>query len=107
MSSKSDAAADNYIFAFVLTGSSAHQGKETALHEASGKGHMEVVKLLLERGADVHAKEKNDETPLHVATGRGHTEIVKLLLERGADVHAKGKVLTGSLSSFFFRVLGE
>ena len=57
----------------------------TTLMRASNYGYLEVVKLLLEHGADVHAHE--DEA-LKWASMNGHTEVVKLLLEHGADVHA-------------------
>jgi ankyrin repeat protein len=49
---------------------------------------MEVVALLLERGADVDASNKAGWTPLIAAVLSGHTEVVRLLLERGADPHA-------------------
>ena len=64
------------------------ESKEAALGWASGKGHTETVKLLLEAGADVHAY---GDLPLRTASGKGHIEIVKLLLEAGADVHAWGE----------------
>ena len=44
---------------------------------------VEVVKLLLEHGADPNAQNKSGETPLHDAACLGHVEIVKLLLELG------------------------
>jgi ankyrin repeat protein len=68
-----------------------HETGETALHLAAGEGHLEIVKLLLEHGADVNAKTAY-ETALHLAAGEGHLEIVKLLLEHGADVNAKTAV---------------
>ena len=54
--------------------------------------HLEAVKLLLENGADVNAKEEGEDlTALHLASYEGHLEIVKLLLENGANVNAQDK----------------
>jgi ankyrin repeat protein len=47
-----------------------------ALKWASINGHTEIVKLLLEHGADVHAE---NDWALRWAYYYGHTEIVKLL----------------------------
>lgn len=63
-------------------------GKEKVLRCAAENGHLEIVKLLLEAGADVHAE---DNYALRWAATNGHTEIVRLLLEAGADVHAQNK----------------
>ncbi len=43
------------------------------------------VRLLLERGADVNAKDKNDATPLLLAIRGGNEAIVRILIENGAD----------------------
>jgi ankyrin repeat protein len=47
---------------------------------------MAIVKLLLETGATVDAKENDGSTPLWQAAYRGDEAIVKLLLEKGAAV---------------------
>lgn len=54
---------------------------------AANKGFTQIVKLLLEKGADIDAKGESGWTALMNATG--HPDIVKLLLEHGADVNAK------------------
>jgi hypothetical protein len=43
------------------------------------------VKLLLERGADPNAKNKDGKTPLHVAAIRGSVDVARLLLQYGVD----------------------
>ena len=47
------------------------------------------MRLLLDRGADVHARTDIQATPLHIAAFNGRLEVVKLLCMRGADPHAK------------------
>jgi len=49
------------------------------------------IKYLIERGADVEAKDNNGNTPLHLAVWSNHIETAKLLIERGADLEAKNK----------------
>jgi ankyrin repeat protein len=53
---------------------------------AADNGYEAVVKLLLEKGADVESKSNNGRTPLSWAAKNGHEAVVKLLLEKGADV---------------------
>lgn len=55
-----------------------------ALIAASGEGKLETVKLLIEKGADVNAKDKNGNTPLKNALSHGKTEIAEFLREAGA-----------------------
>lgn len=54
---------------------------------ASLKGDLELVKLLLENGADVDEVNSIDSTPLNIAAQIGNLELVKLLLEKGANVN--------------------
>jgi ankyrin repeat protein len=59
---------------------------DDALHWAASNGYLEVCKLLLENGADVHAW--NDHS-FRRAAENGHSEVCRLLLEHGADIHAE------------------
>jgi ankyrin repeat protein len=43
-----------------------------------------VVKLLLEKGAELETKDNFDQTPLSQAIEEGHEAVIKLLLEKGA-----------------------
>jgi len=60
-----------------------------ALVNASKNGHIDIVKLLLDNGADV-AGYKNQYYALTVACIDGYLDIVKLLIEAGSDVNAEG-----------------
>jgi len=57
----------------------------TPLHLAAEKGYVDVCQILLEAGADLHAKNRKGFTPLHLAAQNGHIEVCKLLLEAGAN----------------------
>lgn len=56
----------------------------TALHYAAAEGHADVVRALLERGADANNTALGGVTPLFVAAAGGHAEVVALLLDSGA-----------------------
>ncbi len=66
----------------------------TALHFAASEGRLEIVKLLLEQGADVNAKDIMNLTALHCAALEGHLAVVTLLLAKGADVKVKALGMT-------------
>lgn len=58
----------------------------TALHLAAQRGHVGVVRLLLEAACDLHLVTlKQHETALHLAADHGHPEVVALLLEMKAE----------------------
>ena len=52
---------------------------------ASQYGHEEIVKLLLDNGANPNIQTKNGDTALHSAARMGRFEITKMLIESGAD----------------------
>ena len=62
----------------------------TALFPACDRGHMEVVKLLIERGANVNISDRfYNGTPMGQAINKEHIDIVQLLLEKGAPNSAR------------------
>ncbi|KAL6847462.1 hypothetical protein ACP4OV_023315 [Aristida adscensionis] len=75
----------------------------TLLHAAAEKGHPEIAKFLLSRGARVDVESTDEEsddeestfmTPLFLAAFRGNASIVKILLEHNADPN----MITGKFS---------
>ena len=48
------------------------------------KVYFKLIKLLLEKGANINIKDKNGYTPLMWACKYNHTEIIELLLDKGA-----------------------
>lgn len=65
----------------------------TPLHLAvsAREGSPEIVRKLIQMGADVNAAEEFGDTVLHFATRSEKTENAKILLEAGANVHAVGR----------------
>uniref|UniRef100_A0A1B0F9D1 Uncharacterized protein n=1 Tax=Glossina morsitans morsitans TaxID=37546 RepID=A0A1B0F9D1_GLOMM len=63
----------------------------TALWVASGLGHLQVVKLLVQNGADVNHNTKAQSSPLRAACYAGRLDIVKYLIEHGADINLGNK----------------
>lgn len=57
------------------------------LIRACRKGHLEVVELLLERGASHQITDSSSGTPLHIACASGHNHIARRLLQVDTDVN--------------------
>jgi ankyrin repeat protein len=54
---------------------------------AAGEGRLDVVKYLLDQGADVNAREQNGRTAVTEAAFYGKNSVIKELVLRGADVN--------------------
>uniref|UniRef100_H3B4L1 BCL6 corepressor like 1 n=1 Tax=Latimeria chalumnae TaxID=7897 RepID=H3B4L1_LATCH len=57
----------------------------TALHETCARGWIDIVKLLLEHGADVNCSAQDGTRPIHDAVVNDNVNIVWTLLSYGAD----------------------
>jgi ankyrin repeat protein len=58
----------------------------TALHEASEKGHSEIVEFLANNSEEIiNNKNRQGQTALHLAVIKGHLEVVKVLTDKNAD----------------------
>ncbi len=58
------------------------------LHIAASKGHLQVVRTLLDCGASIDGLDSGFTTPLHLAAANGQTAVVRLLLDSGANPNA-------------------
>ena len=48
----------------------------------------ECVRIMLDRGADVHSTGYMEETCLHCAVGRSHVDLARLLVQYGGDLYS-------------------
>ena len=58
--------------------------KAQLIIDAARNGHIGVVQELLDKGADVNAKDNKNRTALMLAFENGHKEIMELLMRAGA-----------------------
>jgi len=65
--------------------------KRTALHLASGEGHLDVVRFLCKRGADVNAEDRWGGRPLDDALIKGHGRVAEVLRSHGAEPGVGGE----------------
>ena len=53
---------------------------------ASHRGNIELMRLLLDTGCDIHAHDFQQRTALFYATHGGHNEAIQFLIQSGAQV---------------------
>lgn len=69
----------------------------TALYWASYRGHLEIVQILLDKGANVNAEGGLLGNALAAAAAEGHFAIVQLLLYNGANINTKDSIRVDAL----------
>ncbi|RSL38004.1 hypothetical protein CEP53_015273, partial [Fusarium sp. AF-6] len=74
----------------MMTGQEQNAKDNTHLRAATN-GREAVMRLLLDRGAEIEAKDQRGQTPLVLATSNGDKATVQLLLDRGAEIEAKDR----------------
>lgn len=104
---------DSYRVNIILTRScskvnDSDKGGRTALHEASQRGHFEIVKMLLRFTAlNVNAQDHIGNTALHEACRNGHKNIVEMLLRRGARPSVRNRYGTEPIHDAAVSVVQE
>jgi ankyrin repeat protein len=63
----------------------------SALHAAASVGNLELVRLLIQRGADPNLANRFGETPLFFAAEHGHRSVAQELVSRGASLHRRSR----------------
>lgn len=53
--------------------------------------NAQIAKMLVDKGANVNVRGKDNQTPLLKASSKGAAEVTRILLSKGADVNAKGR----------------
>lgn len=56
------------------------------IHSAAAGNYTDIVRMLIENGAQVNVKQQAGSTPLHTAAQIGNLEMLIMLLEHGADI---------------------
>ncbi|XP_047464784.1 ankyrin repeat and SOCS box protein 3 isoform X2 [Mugil cephalus] len=70
----------------VLVNSLTHEG-ESAFYLAAQRGHLDVLRLLLDAGTDMNQLTNDLSCPLYAAVDSGHQAVVDFLVREGAEVN--------------------
>ena len=76
------------LLSLSVTPDSTNEDGLTALHQCCIDDSEEMMKVLVEFGADVNAADSEQWTPLHAAATCGHLHLVKFLIDNGANLLA-------------------
>jgi uncharacterized protein len=83
--------AEYLVKAGASVNSASHNDLKVApIQSAVAGGHLKIVKMLLDHGANPNILERGGYTPLHAAAQNGDIEMIRILLYGGADLTIKG-----------------
>ena len=71
--------------------------RTAAIHWAALRGHMEVLKIFKEKGADMNLKGRLGMTPLILAAAYGHFDCVEFLLGNGGKINTRDRMKRNAL----------
>ena len=74
----------------------------TLVHEATKRGHLESLEVLVEHGAFVDRLDGGGNTPLHYAAYHKHIDSVIFLVQKGCPVYVINKE---RMSAFTYAVI--
>ena len=67
---------------------------DTALMKAAGQGHIEVVRFLVEQGADFNIRNRQEQDALMLAAAGGHLAVATFLIDNGAPIRPLHQLLS-------------
>ena len=70
----------------------AEEEGQTALHTSASDGFYDIVRRLLDGGADLNLVDKRRMSPLFFAAQEGHLKIVRLLVNKGANIRLSSDI---------------
>ncbi|KAJ7688186.1 ankyrin repeat-containing domain protein [Mycena rosella] len=82
-----------------IGGAASAEHYSSALNLASKDGNVELVCLLINKGADVNGQGGWFGNALQAASWNGQELVVRLLIDKGANVHAQGKAFGSALQA--------
>jgi len=80
---------DNYV--------ATDKDKRKALHWALENDDLELIKIMISKGANINIEDATGKTPLFYAIDSGNIEIIKLIIEYGGDVNYNSEQYGSSL----------